>query len=77
MFALSRADFLASLGSRASASLTAVSPGDIVSFRDKLGSEGRAVSTCNMVVKKILSVPFELHARWDTSRQTLSRLLTC
>jgi hypothetical protein len=26
---------------------------------DKLRSEGRAVSTCNMVVKKVLSVPFE------------------
>ena len=52
-------DFLASLGSRAKASLTGVSPGDIVSFRDKLRSEGRALSTCNMVVKKILSVPFE------------------
>ena len=52
-------DFLASLGSRAKASLAGVSPGDIVSFRDKLRSEGRAVSTCNMVVKKILSVPFE------------------
>ena len=52
-------DFLASLGSRAKASLAGVSPGDIVSFRDKLRSEGRAVSTCNMVVKKVLSVPFE------------------
>jgi integrase len=52
-------DFLASLGSRANASLAGVSPRDIVSFRDKLRSEGRAVSTCNMVVKKILSVPFE------------------
>ena len=52
-------DFLASLGNRANASLAGVSPGDIVSFRDKLRSEGRAVSTCNMVVKKILSVPFE------------------
>jgi integrase len=52
-------DFLSSLGSRSNASLAGVSPGDIVSFRDKLRSEGRAASTCNMVVKKILSVPFE------------------
>jgi site-specific recombinase XerD len=52
-------DFLAHLKARAKVSLAAITPGDIVSFRDNLREGGRAVSTCNMVVKKILSVPFE------------------
>lgn len=52
-------DFLAHLKARAKVSLAAITPGDIVSFRDALRAGGRAVSTCNMVVKKILSVPFE------------------
>jgi integrase len=52
-------DFLDHLGGRSKASLASITPGDIIGFRDKLRSEGRAVSTCNMVVKKILSVPFE------------------
>lgn len=52
-------DFLEHLGTRADASLVGVTPNDILSFRDKLRSEGRAVSTCNIVVRKILSLPFE------------------
>jgi integrase len=52
-------DFLEHLGTRADTSLAGVTPNDIRSFRDKLRSEGRAVSTCNIVVKKILSLPFE------------------
>lgn len=52
-------DFLQHLGERSRKSLAGVTPNDIVSFRDKLHSEGRAASTCNTVVKKILSVPFE------------------
>jgi integrase len=52
-------DFLEHLGGRAKLSLAAITAGDIVGFRDKLRAEGRAVSTSNMVVKKILSVPFE------------------
>lgn len=56
-------DFLTSMGSRAKSSLVGVTPGDIVSFRDSLRANGRAVSTCNMVVKKILSVPFEAARR--------------
>jgi len=52
-------DFLASMGKRAKASLASVNPGDIVTFRDALRKDGRAVSTCNMVVRKVLSVPFE------------------
>ena len=52
-------DFLGSMGTRAKSSLASVNPGDIVTFRDALRKDGRAVSTCNMVVKKVLSVPFE------------------
>ena len=52
-------DFLEHLGTRADTSLAGVTPNDILSFRDKLRSEGRAVSTCNIVVRKILSLPFE------------------
>jgi integrase len=52
-------DFLHHLGGRSSKSLAGVSPKDVVSFRDSLYNEGRAASTCNTVVKKILSVPFE------------------
>jgi integrase len=52
-------DFLEHLGGRAKASLASITPGDIVNFRDKLRAGGRAATTCNMVVKKILSVPFE------------------
>lgn len=52
-------DFLASLKARATAPLASVTPGDITTYRDELRLEGRAVTTCNMVVKKILSVPFE------------------
>ena len=52
-------DFLEHLGTRADASLAGVTPNDILSFRDKLRSEGRTVSTCNIVVRKILSLPFE------------------
>jgi integrase len=52
-------DFLAGMGIRAKSSLVGVTPGDIVTFRDTLRQNGRAVSTCNVVVKKILSVPFE------------------
>ena len=53
-------DFLTHLGpTRARASLESVSPGDLISFRDKLRQEGRSARTCNMVVKKVLSVPFE------------------
>jgi len=52
-------DFKDHMGSRAQAPLTSITPGDVVSFRDSLRKEGRAITTCNTVVKKILSVPFE------------------
>lgn len=52
-------DFLECLGGRAKSPLTSITAGDIVKFRDELRREGRAVSTCNTVIKKILSVPFE------------------
>ena len=56
------ADFLVHLGARASAPLASISPGDIISFRNKLRGEGRAVDTVN-VVKGMLSVPFEAARR--------------
>jgi integrase len=52
-------DFLEHIGGRAKASIASITPGDIIGFRDTLRAEGRAITTCNMVVKKILSVPFE------------------
>ncbi len=56
-------DFLKTMGSRANTPLAGVTPSDIARFRDTLRKEGRAVTTCNMVVKKILSVPFEAARR--------------
>lgn len=52
-------DFMDCIGGRAKSPLTSITAGDILKFRDELRSEGRAVSTCNVVIKKILSVPFE------------------
>jgi integrase len=52
-------DFMECIGGRAKSPLTSITAGDILKFRDELRSEGRAVSTCNVVIKKILSVPFE------------------
>ncbi|MEI6033115.1 MAG: site-specific integrase [Verrucomicrobiae bacterium] len=52
-------DFMEHLGTRAEAPLSSITPGDMVAFRDKLRKEGRAATTCNNTVKKILSVPFE------------------
>jgi integrase len=62
-------DFLTHLGSRAEASITSVSPGDIISFRNKLREEGRSVSTCNGV-KNVLSVPFEAARKLGLSPST-------
>lgn len=52
-------DFEACLGSRAKAPLPSITPGDVAKFRDLLHKEGRAPSTVNVVIKKILTVPFE------------------
>lgn len=52
-------DFMEHLGDRAKAPITSITSGDITKFRDNLRKGGRAVSTCNTVIKKILSVPFE------------------
>ena len=52
-------DFLTSMGGRAKTTLAGVSPGDIIRFRDDLRMVGRAVSSVNVIVKKILSAPFE------------------
>jgi len=56
-------DFLAGMGSRSKKSLAGVNPGDIVHFRDALREGGRAVSSVNVTVKKILSIPFEAARR--------------
>ncbi len=48
------------MGSRAGAQLASVSPGDIISFRNKLREEGRAANTCNSIIKGALSGPFEV-----------------
>jgi len=52
-------DFESCLGPRATAPLPSITPGDVAKFRDQLHTEGRAPSTVNVVIKKILSVPFE------------------
>ncbi len=52
------ADFLRHLGERSKVTLAAISPKDIRSFRDALSKGGRAPSTVNQVVRKVLSVPF-------------------
>lgn len=57
-------DFLEYLGGRSKVSLAAITPGDVVGFRDKLRAEGRAALTCNLTVKKILSAPFEQARRF-------------
>jgi integrase len=52
-------DFEECLGPRAKSPLPSITPGDVAKFRDLLHKGGRAPTTVNMVVKKILSVPFE------------------
>jgi integrase len=52
-------DFEEWLGARSKLPLAAITPGDLTEYRNKLRSEGRAVSTCNQTVKKLLAVPFE------------------
>jgi integrase len=56
-------DFLEHLGPKARASLAAVSPADLTSFRNHLHREGRSAATCNTVVKGILNGPFQLACR--------------
>lgn len=51
-------DFLTHIGRRAEASIAAVSPADIIAFRNRLRAEGRSAATCNSV-KSMLNAPFE------------------
>lgn len=51
-------DFLSSMGDRASTPLEGVTPDDIQKYRDDLHSGGRAVSSVNQTVRKVLSAPF-------------------
>ena len=62
------ADFLAFLGPRAELSLAAISPADVRAYRDKLSTEGRAPSTVNLQIKKVLNVPFTAAQRLGYSR---------
>ena len=55
-------DFLTHMGPRAEASIASVSPGDIITFRNKLREEGRSVATCN-AIRSMLSVPFDVAHR--------------
>ena len=50
------------MGPRAEASIASVSPGDIITFRNKLREEGRSVATCN-AIRSMLSVPFDVAHR--------------
>jgi hypothetical protein len=64
-------DFLAYLGpARANASIASVSPGDLIGFRDKLRQEGRSATTCNMVVKKVLSLESAMKKPSAASRES-------
>jgi integrase len=51
-------DFLAHLGGRATMPLTAVSPKDIISYRDRLRAEGRTAKTTNALIAKALNSSF-------------------
>jgi integrase len=51
------ADFLAHLGNRATAPLTAIAPGDIASFRDGLRASGCSAKTANLA-RSIISAAF-------------------
>jgi integrase len=51
-------DFLGHIGRGAEASIAAVSPADIIAFRNRLRAEGRSVATCNSI-KSMLNAPFE------------------
>jgi hypothetical protein len=50
-------DFLAHLGNRATAPLTAITPGDIASFRDGLRASGCSAKTANLA-RSIISAAF-------------------
>ena len=51
-------EFLTHLGGRSNAPLTAISPKDIISFRDHLRAEGRTAKTTNALVSKAIGVSF-------------------
>jgi integrase len=56
-------NFLTHLGSRADAPLTAISSRDVISFRDRLRSEGRTARTTNALSRTVLSLPFSSAVR--------------
>ena len=52
-------DFTDFLGDRKTAPLTSITPEDMISYREELGSRGLASTTINMNVRKALGAPFE------------------
>lgn len=56
-------DFLTHLGERADLTIAAIGPKDVRSFRDALAKGGRAASTVNMTIRKVLSTPFHAALR--------------
>ena len=55
--------FLAHLGGRVTMPLTAVSPRDIIAFRDRLRAEGRTANTTNALIRETLGLPFSAALR--------------
>jgi integrase len=51
--------FLKTLGPRANLRLNTLTTDDFTRFRDQLHQEGRSAKTVNLIVKKILSIPFK------------------
>ena len=51
-------DFLTHLGGRSNAPLSAISPKDIISFRDRLRKEGRTAATTNDLIRKVINLSF-------------------
>jgi len=49
--------FLEHLGSKAQRGLASLTPANIRSFRDVLSAEGRAASTVNQIISKVISAP--------------------
>ena len=58
------ADFMEFLDRKADLTLAAISPADVREYRDKLAKEGRAASTVNLQIKKVLNVPFSAAQRF-------------
>lgn len=56
-------DFITHLGERANLTLAAIGPKDVRLFRDALAKDGRAPTTVNQTIRKVLSAPFSAAMR--------------